>query len=377
MKQGLTLTEMAEQLEKRASMKADFIVDTRELTLLTPRPEEERDEPAPGSRDPELHLPNDVGEYRMSDHAQRQLADRLSYPYKLWTRFRDSHPDLLDHDVNALLRREPERRMVRCYDRPEENGGPVARAILSDRYRRRDYEDMAKVVFPILHDLPDVQFPSCQITENRMYIKALIPGFQGEVKVGDIVQLGIGLSNSEVGSGAFSVWLWTYRLWCSNGCGHENVLRSVHLGRAAESDETNRILTDEALRADDEAFALKLRDVVRHSVSEVKFEQILANLREAASGTPAPKPQVAMERLAKKLDLTEGEGEGAFHHLITGSANGEVGRTDYTPYGFLNAVTRTAADADSYDRATELEMAGQKVLAMAGTREWAEVIAAD
>ena len=31
-------------------------------------------------------------------------------------------------------------------------------------------------------------------------------------------------------------------------------------------------------------------------------------------------------------------------------------------YGLINAVTRTAEDAESYDRATELEMAGATVL---------------
>lgn len=375
MQQGLTLTQMAAELEARARAKADFVVDTRELTLITP-PKTDGEKPeAAAARRPEIHLPEGVGEYSMSDHAQRQLADRLGYPAKLWDRFRESHPDLLDHDVNALLRREPERRTIRCYDWPEDRGGPVARAVLSDRYRRMDYEDLAQTVFPLLHQLPGVQFPSCQITENRMYIKAVIPGLQGEVRVGDVVQAGLIISNSEVGQGSLSVRTFWYRLWCTNGCGHEELLRQVHLGRAVESDETYRILQDDTRAADDKALQLKLRDVVTAGVSETRFNALLASLREAATGEKAPEPQMAMEKLAKKLDLSEGEAKSAFTHLITGSANGTDGRTDFTPYGFLNAVTRTAADLQDYDRATELEVAGGRVLQMAGTREWAEVIA--
>lgn len=380
MKSGLTLTQMAAELEARANAKADFVLDTRELTLITPpvptdaSPEEVT--AAAAARRPELHLPEGVGEYSMSDHAQRQLADRIGFPAKLWDRFREGHPDLLDHNVNALLRREPERRTIRCYDWPEDRGGPVARAVLSDRYRRMDYEDLAQTVFPLLHALPDVQFPSCQITENRMYIKAVIPGLQGEVRVGDVVQAGLIISNSEVGQGSLSVRTFWYRLWCTNGCGHEELLRQVHLGRAVEGDdETYRILQDDTRAADDKALQLKLRDVVAAGVSETRFNALLASLREAATGEKAPEPQMAMEKLAKKLDLSEGEAKSAFTHLITGSANGEDGRTDFTPYGFLNAITATAGGVGDYDRASELEVAGGKVLQMAGTREWAEVIA--
>lgn len=370
MKSGLTLVQLAEEMTVRARAKADFVVDTRELTLLTPRRLESPAGTPVTAGPPELHLPHGVGEYRLQPRAERQVAERLGFPVKLWDRFRKDHPDLLDHNVNALFRREPERRMVRCYDWPEDRGGPVSRAFLSDHYRRLDYEDLAQVIFPILHDLPDVEFPSCQITEDRMYIKAVVPGLQGEVRPGDVVQAGVIFSNSEVGAGTLSVRMFWYRLWCKNGCGHEELLRQIHLGRAVEGDEeTSRILSDEARAADDKALMLKLRDVTNHAVGETRFAALLAKLREAATFAPAARPQQAMERLARKLDLNDTEQEGVLAHLITGS--------DLTPYGFVNAVTRFSQDVESYDRATELELAGGRVLEMVGTRDWAEVALAD
>ena len=50
-----------------------------------------------------------------------------------------------------------------------------ARAYLSNRYRRIDNIDIAGVTLPILGGLPDIRFESCQITESRMYIKAVNP----------------------------------------------------------------------------------------------------------------------------------------------------------------------------------------------------------
>jgi hypothetical protein len=51
-------------------------------------------------------------------------------------------------------------------------------------------------------------------------------------------------------------------------------------------------------------------------------------------------------------------------HLIEGG--------DLSQYGLMNAVTRTAEDAQSYDRASELEAAGAVVLDLHPT-EWREL----
>ena len=61
---------------------------------------------------------------------------------------------------------------------------------MSNRYRRIDNIDIAGVTLPILGGLPDIRFESCQITESRMYIKAVNPRLQAEVSPGDIVQAG-------------------------------------------------------------------------------------------------------------------------------------------------------------------------------------------
>ena len=71
----------------------------------------------------------------------------------------------------------------------------TARAFLSKKYRRLDNFEVMKAVLPILGQIQDVQFPSTQLTENHMYIKAVNPRLQAEVQKGDIVQAGIMITN--------------------------------------------------------------------------------------------------------------------------------------------------------------------------------------
>jgi hypothetical protein len=65
-------------------------------------------------------------------------------------------------------------------------------------------------------------------------------------------------------------------------------------------------------------------------------------------------PVKTIELVSKKIGLAEEERKGVLRHLIAGG--------DLTQYGVHCAVTRTAEEIDSYDRATDLERAGTKVL---------------
>ena len=63
-----------------------------------------------------------------------------------------------------------------------------------------------------------------------------------------------------------------------------------------------------------------------------------------------------VELASSKFGITQNESEGVLGHLIGG---GEL-----SLYGLSNAVTRYAQDVGSYDRSTELEATGYKILTM-------------
>lgn len=152
--------------------------------------------------------------------------------------------------------------------------GGTARAFLSNRYRRIDNMEIAKVVLPLIGRMTDAHFESCQITDSRMYIKVVNRRLAAEVVKGDIVQAGIINSNSEVGQGSVSIQPLVYRLVCSNGMiVNDARARKYHTGRVNTLDENFQLYSEETLAAEDHAFVKKIEDTVKAAVEEARLAQ--------------------------------------------------------------------------------------------------------
>ena len=200
-----------------------------------------------------------------------------------------------------------------------------------------------------------VKIESCEITENRMYLKAVNKRLEAEVVPGDIVQAGILISNSEVGLGSVSVMPLVYRLVCSNGMLVNDLgQKKYHIGR--EQETTWELFSDETIEADDLAFMLKLRDIVRGATEEARFNTIVGKLREAAGVRITGRVPDVIELTSDQFGFNKTEADGILQHLITGG--------DLSLYGLSNAVTRASQDSESYDRATMLESAGWQIATM-------------
>ena len=83
--------------------------------------------------------------------------------------------------------------MVRSMDY---GSGQVARALLSERYRRIDNMEIATSVLPLFAGNDQYEVMSCEVTENRLYLKVVNHRLEMEVRKGDIVQAGVMISNS-------------------------------------------------------------------------------------------------------------------------------------------------------------------------------------
>ena len=294
-----------------------------------------------------------AAQYGINDIAHRQIGQTLKIPALYYDRMRTEYPELLAQNVNGWFARTPDtKRMLRTMD-------GTARALLSDRYRRIDNFEVASAVLPIISGMDGASVESCELTESRMYLKVVNPRVTAEVKKGDIVQAGIIISNSEVGMGSVNVSPLVYRLVCSNGMiAQDGAVRKYHVGRANEGGEDFSIYRNETIEADDKAFLMKLEDSVKAAVNQARFAAIVDKMREATEATMEAKvvPQV-VELASKEYGITEAEGKGILGHLIAGG--------DLSLYGLANAVTRQAQDVESYDRSTELEATGYKIITMA------------
>lgn len=348
MKEGRTLVELAQELDRQNKAKRDYIIDTRALSLdvtengsqLTLR------DPAKGLQI--VTTPNEL--------AHRQIGTALKIPANYYDRMLTDYPELLAENVNGWFRKNPAEKMIRTLD-------GTTRAFLSNRYRRIDNFEIAETVLPIIGEMKDARIESCEVTDQRMYIKVVNPRLTADVTPGDTVQSGIIITNSEVGLSSVKVEPLIYRLVCSNGMVVNTAsTRKYHIGRANVADDNFQLFADETLKADDRAFMLKIRDTVRATVDEVQFHKVVAMMQEAkqAKITSTNIPEM-VELAASDFGFTKNEGTGILSHLIRGG--------DFSLYGLANSITRYSQDVDSYDRATDLESIGYDVMSMS-RKDW-------
>ena len=346
MKAGLTITEMAKEIERQASAKADYLVNPQKLEM----------ESLGGL--PMLRVVEDgvdqMEPLSIQETAHRQIGAHLGIPWKYYEKMLQEEPGLLSHNVNHWLHREaPAQRLLRTID-------GRARAFLSNRYRCIDNFEIATAVLPIIMEMQGARFESTQITQNYMYIKVVNPKLTGEVRVGDVVQAGVVISNSETGLGAVNVQPLVYRLACLNGMVVNDAstrTRRNHVGRANSTDENFALYSQETLDQDGKAFMMKVQDTVKAAVDEARFVRVLDTMRESTLVRLDTTDIPAVVKLAgSNFGLTETEGKGVLQHLLEDA--------DYTLYGLANAVTRYSQDVEDYDRASKLEAIGYNVMTM-------------
>ena len=356
MKSGMTLQNLAVEIDRVRRTKCDYLIPSSSLKMRT-YPD------SPGNV-PTLSFdaPNGLQQMGLTEVARRQLADKLRIPFTYFKRMQDEQPALLDSNVNVWLGCEGhETRMIRTLD------GNV-RAVLSKRYRPIDNWQVAEWVLPLLNAFDDARVESCSLTGTRMYLKVVTPRITEEVAPGDLVQAGVVIGNSEVGHGSLSIQPLVFRLKCKNGLvASEGTMRRAHIGRALESnDDGATIFQDDTLRADDTAFMLKVRDVVRQAVSETTLRLVVDRMRRTTGIVIEGSPVRSIEILADRYALNEEEQGGVLRHLITGG--------DLSGYGLVNAVTAYSQEVTDYQRATEFEELGGKLLDLSshGWRELAQ-----
>lgn len=346
MKTGISLTALAQKIEANKELKHDLIVPTAKAHV-------ERQDDGKVS----LIVPGHGG-FPILPLAHRQIAGHTGIPAQYYDRMLAEKPALLAENVNTWFQHNQSNRLVRTL-------GGDTRAFLSDRYQRIENEEIAEAALPVLADLPGVQIVSCEVTDRRLYIHAVVPTIQGDVKVGDAVQAGVIISNSEVGLGSVSVSGLIWRLVCLNGMKTADAYRRNHVGRKVEDNEA--LWADDTRKADDRAVLLKVRDMVRIAVSETNFRVQLSKMQALTEGKIVGAPDKAVEVLAKKVGATDGERGGILRSLIEGG--------DLSRWGIVNALTHQAHSTESYDRAVEFEAMGGRLVDLPKS-EWKEILEA-
>lgn len=386
MKTGKSITELAALLEEQKTAKKDFVASTALLEYLPdyigPTDLKEAFQVQQGLKEGRpnngaLRFKVGASEHVVEPtrHCLQQIGNHTGIPSRYLDRMVPEDRDLLAHNINHWFKKEPTPRMLRTLM----NGTNSARAFLSNRYRPLDNAQLAEVVLPKLL-ASGCEVLSSEITEKRLYIQAATPKLEIDIAklmkergiVGlpsarplesDIVRAGLVISNSEVGCGAISIEHMVYRLACYNGMIMPSAVRRNHVGRRndvfAELDSAAEFFSDKTRELDDKAFFAKVSDVVDAVFNLEGFTSIVDKFARAKAQVLPEDVTEVIEIVTDRFRLNETEGKSVLKHLAAGG--------DLSLFGLVNAVTRTAEDVESYDRAIEFERMGGEVLELPQT----------
>ena len=131
--------------------------------------------------------------------------------------------------------------------------------------------------------------------------------------------------------------------------------KKYHTGRQVEDTENAyELYSDETLAADDKAYFMKVQDIVSVAIDESKFLLTVGKMRKAREESTGNNPIETVELLGDRYVLNKNERASILRHFALNH--------DFSKYGLVNAVTRSAQDNNDYNRATDLERLGGIIL---------------
>lgn len=358
MKTGKTLPELAATVAAQAALARDYRMPQKFLRMdpvdLTLRTEATQTTTA-------LRIaPNDL--------MHGQIAERLGIPTRYYQKMMTETPDLLARNVNEWLGRgNGDKRFVRTFAQPEKgtDAALTGRAFLGSTYRPLDNYDMMTAVLPPMLGA-GLEVASAEVTDSRLYVQAIAKHIKSRVvspgthnRINDILNIGIVVTNSEVGCGALSIRALVFRQVCTNGLVLSDDLpgfKQVHIGRG-DLDVSDVLLSEQSKKLRDAAIWSKAQDVIKAAISQTTLDKITERLN-AIAGVELKDPQKAVELVAERFGLVDDERAAVMKNLIAGA--------DVSQWGLTNAVTALANEVPSYDRAIELETIGGKVAGLPG-----------
>lgn len=352
MKSGLSLSQLAAELERQTATRKDYIAPQSITEAIVV--------------DDVVKLGGFNGTtFDVTPHAHGQLSQALDIPKKYYDKMAAERPALLATNINTWFQREPEaKRMIRTLD------GRV-RAVLSPKFRPLDNFDLANAVLPTLIDRK-IEIVSCELTETRMYIKGILPELSDELPAGlaygtghNAISTGVDrgrvvaaivISNSDIGAGTLRIEPSVFTTWCTNlAIMKQAAMRKYHVGRAHDADASWEVFRDETREADDRAFWLKVADVTMAAFDDRIFRAAVERMRLAGSN-PIKSDNLAavVEKAVEVLALPPATTTGILSFLAKGG--------DITQWGLSSAITRVANDFADYEGATMLERAGGEII---------------
>ena len=371
-----SLEDMLHVITEQNKMKQDYIAPTNQLQFRTLQ---NIGETAHSQIVMEANQGEPTKILNVNQHCFDQIAQKAEIATPTARRLQQNYPREMDNLINAIWQKENSKRMVRTFESSNQtssynydNHTGTARAFLSDKFKTFDNSDLLESALPTLGESDAcwkiVNFAN---TDKKLYIRLKSEVIQSDAGVGDLMAHGIGISNSETGSGSVAVFGINWTLACLNGMQTENVTRKAHITSARDGDTWN-VLTDETKQADNHSLKLQLRDIVSSYASRDAFDENIEKMRRAKEDTVDVPMNESVENLGKVLTLSKKETSNVLEGLLQ-----TIGQSGYEQNQKINRATLVnactavgnTADPDNVDFWQRL---GGKVLNL-GKTDWNRV----
>ena len=326
MKKGHDVRQVVQQINKDVKSKKDYIVTLNALEVTTSN-----------NTYPNLEFTDAPDQYSLTDHSMNQLCGKLEIGTQYLRKCLPVSQELVAHNLNFWIKNTKSKElMVRTIERKSDELPNIARAVCSNRYKRIDND---VVVTHSLNKLMDLGLDIKYINYDRdtLNVTAVNPKVEGEVSEGDVVQSGVTITNSEIGSGSLMIQPFIYRLVCTNGMvapRYLNRFYSKHVGKIIidPSQDDQYITIIEKMQ--------KQIDLVNdNEVWKESFQKLKDSTKQTINSHQ-------IVELAKKQGVTESERAQIFERL-----NHYVGDTfTTTKYDLANAITNLGNDEEKSDQ---------------------------
>jgi hypothetical protein len=296
---------------------------------------------------------------QINRHAASQLFQKVGMPSRYFVSLLREDPELTAWHFNKVYSKQPpEELLVRTktgtqtYEDDDEQYSPsvpVVRGVLSDLYSMLDNDMVVEGLSKVISQFTDeYQILTHHLDSKRMHIRITFPSTARQIgftkdNIGDILQVGIDIINSEVGLSSLNIAGLIWRLVCANGLrrvmqGESYVQRHMYLNQP------------EFLRN----MGFSMTQAIESSVLTMK------NFTESKR-IELIRPQLSMKVIGDRFKLT---------NAIVERAQ-ESWEHDATVYGIINSFTAAARGLkDSYR--LELERTSGKLLSFS-PKEWKRI----
>ena len=230
----------------------------------------------------------------------------------------------------------------------------VIRTMLSSKYKLLDdmpaVDALTRALESELSDTSGFYLESAHVGETSTRMKFVNTNLAVEID-GHPVNYMLDIVNSETGTTSFKMNEGYFCQWCTNGAIKRQITRSIHVGMAKDE-----YASEHTIKKEGELLWSQIGDAVEASMKQETMDKLAEQIIDAKKVT-FNQPEKLAEDVTKKFKLSDYESNGFLANLLK-----DADQFGMNKWGASNALTSVAKSVKDYDRATELEEQGAKLL---------------